>query len=1129
MEPQDSSSPSQSVNAELEWTGERLVTSLSGQIALEHLHRYALACLLAEGKDVLDIASGEGYGSALLARNAASVAGVDLDETAVRHASAKYPKARFFQGSCTAIPLPPASLDFVVSFETIEHVDDHDAFFSEILRVLRPGGLLLISSPDKEEYGRGRQEANPYHVNELTEDAFEQALRRRFKNVRLARQRMVAGSAIFGTEGEYAIRFCSGNFSRVESEKTLPKGLYIMALCSDSPLPPMPAGLFENPGESAVVWNQFETLPGEIARLRERALASEREAEHTGALRKRVFELQLKLEKANRQHSAERLRFFAIADSPIYKLLFECRKYASIYKRPYDAVRRLFTRTRRLEFTPPLPRCFGMRGIGMVEGTYRLRSDEPAPELVVRVGGRNWKCRVEPVEKRKKGKKIEPPKEFRFSCEFVARDGLQLLELMHSRSYVRTKEIIASSLVWGSPPPWAPQAFQMAEKKKLSLPETDSPLVSIIIPVRGNLTLTVRCLGCILTNTTDVEYEVIIGDDRSEEAFSNLLGSIPGVRVSKNTGDSGFLPNCNQAAAKARGKYLLFLNNDTEVRPGWLSALVDVFDKFPDAGAAGSKLLNAGGTLQEAGGIIWKDGSGWNYGRDDDPGKPEYNYVKETDYVSGASLLVERKLFEELGAFSPEFSPGYYEDADLAFKIRAAGRKVYYQPRSVVVHLEGKTSGTDLASGMKRWQVINRSKFEEKWGAELSAGHYPNGVNVLRARERSRGKKLAVFIDHHVPFIDQDAGSRSTFQYIKLFLDAGVSVKFVGDNFATHEPYTGMLQQIGVEVLDGKWFACNIHDWFVRNADEIDVVFANRSHITVKYLKSFGFLKKARILYYGIDIASVRLQRLFELTNSPAAQLEAEAEAESEMAIWRSVDAVYYPSVEEIKHVHSKLPGANARAIPLNIFEPLAEDYAGTLGVRKDLLFVGGFQHHPNIDGVLFFLEHCWPLIEAALPDCKIHIVGSKPPESIVRRASERIRIAGWVSDEELDAYYRRVRLVVVPLRYGGGVKGKVVEAARHNVPQVLTPMAAEGLAGIEACGVILCINTEPERFASEVIRLYRDDAASRAYSNCCADFIRANFSPAAAREILARDIPWLKAHSAASPAAASAHAAKPG
>lgn len=165
----------------------------------------------------------------------------------------------------------------------------------------------------------------------------------------------------------------------------------------------------------------------------------------------------------------------------------------------------------------------------------------------------------------------------------------------------------------------------------------------------------------------------------------------------------------------AFGDYLVFLNNDTEVRKGWLKALLDTFENNDDCGAVGCKLVYPDGKLQEAGGIIFSDGSGWNYGRGMDPNDPKFNFVREVDYCSGAALMVRKDLWDQIGGFDDRFAPAYYEDTDLCFEIRRRGYKVYYQPKSVVVHHEGVTAGTDITSGFKRYQLINREKFYEKW------------------------------------------------------------------------------------------------------------------------------------------------------------------------------------------------------------------------------------------------------------------------------------------------------------------------------------------------------------------------------------------------------------------------------
>lgn len=233
----------------LPWTGERYLPRIHGNIELEHLHRYLFAKQLSLGKRVLDIASGEGYGSALLAQGAINVVGVDIAADAVAHAKAMYQadNLEFKIGSCAAIPLPDHSVDIVVSFETIEHHYEHDAMMREIKRVLVPGGLLVISSPDRLEYSDKPGYNNPYHIKELYRAEFKTLLSGYFKHHRIAGQRIVYGSVIFDEDNCGRIRSFDINDKLLSAAPGIVRALYLVAVASDGEMPLPESGILEQP------------------------------------------------------------------------------------------------------------------------------------------------------------------------------------------------------------------------------------------------------------------------------------------------------------------------------------------------------------------------------------------------------------------------------------------------------------------------------------------------------------------------------------------------------------------------------------------------------------------------------------------------------------------------------------------------------------------------------------------------------------------------------------------------------------------------------------------------------------------------------------------------------------------
>lgn len=291
--------------------------------------------------------------------------------------------------------------------------------------------------------------------------------------------------------------------------------------------------------------------------------------------------------------------------------------------------------------------------------------------------------------------------------------------------------------------------------------------VSIVIPVYNQWNFTYMCLKSILENTKDYcrskdyneigdincSYEIIIADDKSSDETVNIEKYVKNVKIIRNKNNLGFIKNCNNAAEHASGKYILFLNNDTKVQKDWLNNLLLLIEKDKSIGMVGPKFIYPNGVLLEAGGIIWQEGDSWQFGRLDNPNRPEYNYIKEADYISGACIMIRKELFKDIGGFDERYAPAYYEDADLAFEVRKRGYKVVYQPKSLVIHYENVTYGKKKAISKNRnnirfnddaknennnVNVCNKEKFKQKWDYELKTLHYKHMTNIAIIKNRNK-------------------------------------------------------------------------------------------------------------------------------------------------------------------------------------------------------------------------------------------------------------------------------------------------------------------------------------------------------------------------------------------------------
>lgn len=609
------------------------------------------------------------------------------------------------------------------------------------------------------------------------------------------------------------------------------------------------------------------------------------------------------------------------------------------------------------------------------------------------------------------------------------------------------------------------ETFMENPASTLEMPRFDEPEATILLVTFNKAEYTYQCLETIKAHA-DVPYEVVVVDNASSDRTVEMLGKVKNIRVIENTENLGFLLACNQGAKLARGEFVLFLNNDTQTTPGLLSRLVTTMRDYPQCGAAGGKIILPDGKLQEAGCLILNDGSAYQYGRFNNPSSPEFNYVKEVDYASGACLMVRKDLLEKVGCFDETFAPAYYEEVDLCFELRKLGYRVVYQPEAVLIHYEFGSGSLKKASEMV---LANKGKFVEKWKTELKGRPATLDGNTLKMRDTRQGTRVLV-IEDRVPAPYLGSGYPRSYQMLLYLAELGYIVTLLPLQSPEKIPlYTNILQQKGIEVLYGDR-KVDFRAFMEKRADYYDIALVSRPHNAEETLSVIKTLSpRSKVIYDAEAVFALREILQLRLKGREMTPEKESAMIGKETGVMKYADSIVTVSELEKETIERYTDcGVSVWGYPVET----SRSRAG-FGERKDILFVGSFltPDSPNEDAAIHFVKDIFPDIEKAL-GCRLWIVGNNWLESIKGLDGPSVRVTGKV--EDLGEYFEKCRVFVVPHRFAAGIPLKLLEAMSHGLPSVVSPLMAKQLGFDDGTRVL--VGDSPESFAKSVVRVYNDE-----------------------------------------------------
>ena len=615
----------------------------------------------------------------------------------------------------------------------------------------------------------------------------------------------------------------------------------------------------------------------------------------------------------------------------------------------------------------------------------------------------------------------------------------------------------------------------------------EAPDVSVIILVLGDTSPLIACLDSLREHLpSSVRVEILVLANGTPLTALGEVQDRDDVVLIRSAVNHGFGGGCNWAARHARAPRLVFLNDDATITSGWLEHLISTLDSAADIAVVGSRVVLGNGRLQEAGSVIWQEGTTSGVGRGDDPDRPQHLVRRSVDYVSFCSAMVRREAWEAAGGFDEGYFPAYYEDADLCLTLHRRGWKIIYEPMSVVHHSESASTRLRFRHFIS---ARNRGLFTQKWRDAL-ATHEPEPspegrpAAVRRALRRVGGDRSSLLlIDDCEPDPALGAGfGRMHDAVVELSRDFDVSFLASYLTVPSQLPWLARRREVTRAALGALGVELHVGDGarVVRESSGVDAVLLSRpTNYEALHGAIAQWLPRAPLIYDTESLWHRRLYRQAKAAHgADERRLRADAERFEavERAAIRRAEMVLCLTEEEAVLVREIRGDDRVATIPVNLVD--IEVTRGEFFDRApEMLFVASWlagRDSPNLAGLHWMVDEVLPLIRERFPWVRLIVTGANPPDEVSVLDGPSIVISGFVPD--IAALYARARVVVCPLLAGAGVKVKVVEALQAGVPTVATTVGAEG---IDTLGhAALAVEDDPREFAARCVALLGDRGA---------------------------------------------------